>query len=358
MENKTRLVKNNCKYFKGDIPCKFHKMKGVHCENCEFYNPIDKRILIIKLGAMGDIVRTTPILTKLKEVYPESEITWVTYYPKVVPNIVDKVLFFDVKALSYLLADEFDILFNLDKDLEAVSLAKNIKAGIKKGFVLKYGKCMPLDKSAVNKWNTGIFDDINRSNDKSYPQEVFEICGFKFNKEEYVVDVAEFKWNLDSNRPLIGLNTGCGSRWITRKWPVEKWVELSFLLQKKGFGVLLLGGKQEHKQNETISKKTGALYVGYFPIDKFINLVNQVDLLVTVVTGALHVAIGLKKKIVLLNNIFNKKEFELYDRGIVVEPSLECLGCFKNKFDSNCPVSNCMDLISSEQIYKTILEVL
>jgi len=35
-------------------------------------------ILIIKLGAIGDVLRTTAILPGLREKYPDSLVTWVT----------------------------------------------------------------------------------------------------------------------------------------------------------------------------------------------------------------------------------------------------------------------------------------
>ena len=37
------------------------------------------KILIIKLGALGDVIRTTSILKGLKEKYPNCKIDWVTY---------------------------------------------------------------------------------------------------------------------------------------------------------------------------------------------------------------------------------------------------------------------------------------
>ena len=59
------LVRNDCMYFKGDIPCAPHKKKGVHCDKCPEYQPVGQRLLIIKLGAAGDVIRTTPILRAL-----------------------------------------------------------------------------------------------------------------------------------------------------------------------------------------------------------------------------------------------------------------------------------------------------
>jgi heptosyltransferase-2 len=65
----------------------------------------------------------------------------------------------------------------------------------------------------------------------------------------------------------------------------------------------------------------------------------------------MHIAIGLGKRLVLMNNIFNRHEFHLYGKGEVIQPpGLECLGCFKQRFDDNCPVANCMDLIKPELV--------
>ena len=51
----------------GDIPCKPHKQYGVHCidesgNDCPNYSSFKEKILIIKPGAKGDVIRTTPIL--------------------------------------------------------------------------------------------------------------------------------------------------------------------------------------------------------------------------------------------------------------------------------------------------------
>ena len=68
----------DCLHFLGHIPCKPHKEQGFHCENCPAYMPIEKRILIIKLGAMGDVIRTTPLITRYKKRFPHAKFTWIT----------------------------------------------------------------------------------------------------------------------------------------------------------------------------------------------------------------------------------------------------------------------------------------
>jgi len=79
------------------------------------------------------------------------------------------------------------------------------------------------------------------------------------------------------------------------------------------------------------------------------HLVNEVNLLVTGVTMAQHIGIGLGKRIVLLNNIFNRNEFELYGLGQIIEPDVDCLGCFKPVCDQDC-----MNMIQPNQVFSAV----
>ena len=345
------IIHNDCRYFRGDVPCKPHKKEGVHCEGCPHYDPVRERILIIKLGAIGDVIRTTPLLRKLRKAHPQAEITWLTLTPDMVPSSVDRIMGFTLPNIVDLLSGHFDLLVNLDKDREAIALAERITAKRKEGFGMDpvTGKCMPLNERARHKWMTGLFDDLNRQNTKSYPREIFEICGFEFKGEKYILEVAPHVWTINESRPLVGLNTGCGGRWTTRLWPVDSWIKLVHLLRSAGKGVILLGGDDEHDKNKHISSVTGATYLGTHPLNKFISLMSQCDLIVTGVTMAMHIAIGLNKKLVLFNNIFNRNEFELYGLGEIIEPPVECRGCFLGACEKTC-----MELITPEQVFSAV----
>jgi heptosyltransferase-2 len=124
------------------------------------------------------------------------------------------------------------------------------------------------------------------------------------------------------------------------------------MLIKKDYQPLFLGGEQEHEKNLRLAKESNGLYLGHFSLKQFINLVNQCDLVVTAVTMATHITIGLNKKIVLFNNIFNKYEFELYGLGEIIEPEKKCT-CF---FSPTCknPNYQCMDYISVEKVSEII----
>ena len=124
-------------------------------------------------------------------------------------------------------------------------------------------------------------------------------------------------------------------------------------MKKDGKGVLLLGGPDEHEKNKKIARKSGASYLGHFPLQKFINLVDQCDLVVTAVTMAMHITIGLNKKIILFNNIFNKHEFELYGLGEILEPEMEC-DCY---FSPTCP-DECMRSLRVDTVFETCTRLL
>ncbi|MDX9712365.1 MAG: hypothetical protein RBT56_07565 [Ignavibacteriaceae bacterium] len=72
------MLKTNCAHFKGDRPCIYNKNEGIVCDNCTHYIPISFKILIIKLDAIGDVLRTTSILKPLKRKYPDCYIEWCT----------------------------------------------------------------------------------------------------------------------------------------------------------------------------------------------------------------------------------------------------------------------------------------
>ena len=350
------IIKTDCRFFRGEVPCKPHKQEGVHCESCPHYDAIDRNILIIKLGAIGDVIRTTPLLHRLKKEYPHAKIWWLTRTPDILPAEVDMRLPFALESILALTETPFAIAMNLDKDREACALMNKIQAKKKIGYDLLNGICHPLDVPALRKFETGLFDDVNKANTKSYLEEIFEIAGYRFEGERYLLPFSDWndkRWKFAKGKKVVGLNTGCGGRWTSRLWPEPYWVKLTVDLKKLGYDVVLLGGEQEHEKNVRLAKKTKAKYFGHYPLNGFINLVNHCDLVVTAVSMAMHLTIGLNKKIVLFNNIFNKHEFELYGLGEIVEPDFECT-CY---FSPTCP-NNCMQYLKSERVVETVQRLL
>ncbi len=350
------LVRDDCTLFNGYKPCRPHKETGIHCDSCPEYQPPSQRILVLKVGLAGEVLRCTPLLRRLRQLYPNADITWVTSFPDFVPSRwVNRLLKHSWETSLRLMAEEFDLLLSLDKDFEVCALAGQIKAREKRGFGLnRFGKIVPLDPRAERKWLTGVWDDLMKANTRHYPAEIFEICGYEWAGETYILEGVSAPARPSGSKPRIGLNTGTSNVWLTRIWPDESWMRLARELQSAGYDVLLLGGPLEHEKNQRLAAATGARYEGVVPFRQFFELVAGVDGVVTGVTMAMHVAIALEKPVVLFNNIFNGNEFHLYGRGEILEPGLPCQGCYKPRFDARCPVSNCMELIAPERVLEAI----
>src|SRR5262250_2783468 len=106
-----REIAFDCRYFLGDRPCVWHKHAGAICL-CPRYEQIRKRILIIKLDAMGDVLRTTALLPILTTAHPQAAITWITR-PESKPLLehnpyLSEVVAYGPDALTCLLTRSFD----------------------------------------------------------------------------------------------------------------------------------------------------------------------------------------------------------------------------------------------------------
>ncbi len=348
---------SDCRYFKGYKPCFLHKTTGVRCNLCAAYRKTREKLLIIKLGALGDVIRTTPILRRFNK-EDSAAVWWLTRYPEVIPGTWTNVLPFNLESILQIQAIEFDVAYNFDKDAEACGLLKQVKARRKYGFTLCGGKPAPAHMLSYHKYGTGLDDEYSKANKKSYQEELFEMCGLKFRGEEYIVECDEkVKIGLGNKtkKKIVGLNTGCGVRWPTRLWKEEYWITLAQMIKQAGYSVLMLGGEKEHYKNYRIAHRANVSYMGHYPYQTFVGFVDQCDLVVTGITAAMHIALGLKKKVIALNSIFNKNEFEMYDRGEVVEPDIPCQ-CY---FEPRCTNETfCMNSLKPEKVFKIIQKYL
>lgn len=349
----------DCRHWRGDLPCKPNKLRGRQCPGCDEYAPIKTRILIIKLGALGDVIRSTPLITGFRERYPGVHLTWITLSPEILPKgSVDTVLPLDALSIQRVRHTHYDIAVNLDKDAEACMLLAEVKSERKLGFIWKDGHIAPATPAAEHKLLTGAFDHLSKVNTKSYPQEIFEICEMPFNGEHYVFEADEALKakhaglrELAGGKPIVGLNTGCGKRWLTRLWPEDNWVELIDRLRAQGCFPVLLGGPDEDEMNRRLHARTKAHYPGTFPLREFIALTSHADVVVSAVSMMMHIAIGLRIPLILFVNIFNRHEFELYGKGTIVEPPTGC-DCY---YGNTCTRErHCMKDVTVQQVHDAI----
>ncbi|MDR3275487.1 MAG: hypothetical protein LBS81_05980 [Endomicrobium sp.] len=144
----------------------------MHCVECAHYKKISspqnkKRILIIKIAAMGDVLRTTFLLQGLKEIYPDSIISRIvsrTNASVLEHNIlIDNIVFNDENVNYYLVNNFFDIVISLDLAYESLSLAKLANKSKILGFTLDNKRNIITSNEFAQKWiQMSGYDDLKK----------------------------------------------------------------------------------------------------------------------------------------------------------------------------------------------------
>jgi len=369
------MLKRDCKHFPGDRPCSFHKTTGVKCEDCQHYEPVNFKILIIKLDAVGDVLRTTCILPGLKEKYPDSHITWLTRSNAVEifhnNQFVDCVLEIEKNETNFfLLSEEFDLVLNLDSSPASSAVCTVVKGKEKLGYALdEKGKVYPINPEAEEWFIMGAFDDVKKKNTRTYQSIILQIARIKTNyfpiilnldekEKEFASKFLELK-KIDKSKKIIGLNTGAGPRWKFKSWTLDGFENLiKIILDKTDFYIFLYGGPFEKDRNDYLSKLNLFRVVDTGTdntLREFFALMSLCDLLVTGDTLALHTATALGKKIVALFGPTSANEIEDYGLITKIQSDLDCLVCYKMDCDFD---PNCMNSIKPEAIFHKIIELM
>ncbi|MBN2408898.1 MAG: glycosyltransferase family 9 protein [Candidatus Aminicenantes bacterium] len=359
-------LRPDCVHFRGDKPCVFNRL----CRDCPHFAAFPTRILIIKCRAMGDVLRTTPLLPSIKRKYPLSHITWLADGESADllrhnPHI-DRLLAFDLETVLLLLTAPFDLLLSLDKEPGPAALAMKVNASEKRGFGLNAsGNLTIFNPAAEYAYRLGVDDELKfHKNRKSYQEIIHEAVELPYARDEYVFELPEkakekarvfFKRRrLSRRRPAIGLNTGSGSKFETKQWPAGHFLRLiSLLAEKTNARVFLLGGPREKELNRFLARKSRSRAVDTgtdHSLLEFAGFISFLDLVVTSDTLGMHLAIALKKPVVALFGSTSPQEIELYGRGSKIFLEMECSPCYRQ----TCPDPRCMTAIRPERVLAEI----
>lgn len=368
------LIHFDCRYYQTDRPCQPHKDSGVKCEGCRHYDPVRSSILLIKLAARGDVLRTTALLPALRDRYPGCRLTWLVSRKSadVLASLssIDRLWIFDVDTLAALQVEKFDWVINLDLSPESLALATLAQGVEKSGFGLTpQGAAVCWNPEAEPYLAMSYWDDLKKANTRTYQQLMLDIIGSKVSAGEILVEPPESerfyarqffeRHQMDFARPVIGLNLGAAGRWRWKRWTSEGFRELAEMLHNRlGAQLLILSGPDEPELKEAWLKQCPVPCVdgGHDnSFARFSALVERCDLVVTGDTLALHVALGLGRKVVALFGPTSKNEVDLYGRGVALSGEVPCLCCYL----PDCRVRpSCMESLSSAAVFEAVVNLL
>lgn len=327
---------SKCRFFDERYACDTLTTEGYeNCDECMFVEEWSKKILIIKLGALGDVVRTTPLLQAIKDKYGHDTLIYWLTLPEAKEllqgnPLIDKVLVYNTENILRLQQERFDILFSLEINTPGTLLANIVKAYEKYGYYFSDGKTYCFNLGAEEYLETAFLNTKKLQNRKTYQQLIFQASEMHYEKEFPIIRihkdkkdfVEEFKSknNMNDNDTLIGIHIGTDSRWPSKLWSDDKIMEFIRAVHRE-YKIILFGGPNEKDKIQNLKQKLllqGINLLTNNPLNthsEFAALLNICDAVIVHDAFPLHMAIALKKPTIAL--FFSTPSWEIEDYGLV-----------------------------------------
>ena len=291
------------------------------------------KILIIKLGAAGDVIRTTPLF----RVFPNEKITWVTQTlnKELLPgNNSNITRILSIEESDSLKEESFDLVISLDDVFEVAELASSIQTKELVGIYLSQEKKLVYTDSAapwfdmglISKYGKAKADSIKMANTRTYQEILFEMLGFVFQGEEYFIRIPS---DISTRKKLIAIEARAGDRWPMKRW--HRYPELADKLKKNGYQIKFL------EQRPTMQE--------------YIKDIASCNTLICGDTLAMHIGLALKKRVITMFTCTSPMEIYGYRRmKKIVSPHLN------EAFYRTDYIPKVVEAISLEDVYKAVID--
>ena len=259
--------------------------------------------LIVKVGATGDVVRTTPLLSRLK-----GPVTWLTASKN---TVLLEGLNCDLRCFSWeererALDTHYDLCINLEDTLDVAQFLKTVRCGeifgayVDSDSSLRYTANSErwFDLSLISAYGKMRADKLKFQNRQTYQELVFEGLGFRFAGERYLLP-EPIETGLSGD---VAIAADAGPI-----WPMKKWAYYQELKQQLEDGGLIVN---------VLPKRSSLL--------EHLSDVRNHCCLVSGDSLPMHLALGTGTPCITLFTCTSP--WEIYDYGIqkkIVSPLLE-----------------------------------
>jgi len=141
-----------------------------------------------------------------------------------------------------------------------------------------------------------------------------------------------------------------------KRWPMDRWAEVSLFLRSQGYMVFLVGGKEDRKE---ISSVTGTNLAGKLSWGETAALINRATLFAGNDSGPAHLAVAGDVPALVLFGPTDPGS--LYPEGSIVHVTgtVACAPCYANSVFPGCTGDgDCMASIFTERVLNILEEML
>lgn len=294
-----------------------------------------RKILFIKISAIGDILRAMPGVTAVRRRYPDAHITWMIAeeYVELIKNCphIDEILpyrkrrnledaFGFLRVIRDIKRRKFDLVINLQNTRRFDLIAR--KSGAKKWTpVVEFERPVSGLK--------GVFTILGHADVPPEPPEFEMWCGLQ--DREFAKMFLEQN-GIREGQKIVGINPG--TEWVTRQWMIESYAELSDrIAERAGAAVMIFGSRAERERAERIAsmmKSKPVIAAGETTYYQAGCLIDRCDAFVSNDSSLMHFAGLLGKPCVC---IFGSTTPELAtppgEGHIAFHTQIECFPCYK-----------------------------
>lgn len=280
------------------------------------------RLLVVRLGAMGDILHSMPAVTALRQAHPEWMMGWAIEpqwrglfsasraepWTAEMP-LVDRLHLVPAKAWarSPFTSETLRDIRRVRRELRALEydVAVDFQGAVRSAMVARWartgrvvGEERPREFAA--KW---FFNEKVATHGVHVIEQSLEvagaICGEKLAMTMPLLPrdpVAEAN-AAELKQPFVLLSPGAG--WGAKRWPADRYGAVAQRMAEAGFGVVINSGPaEEHLAREIVESSGGAAQIISPELPELIAATRRASLAIAGDTGPLHLACALGKPVV------------------------------------------------------------
>ncbi len=338
-----------------------------------------KKILVIRLDRIGDMVMTTPIFRALKEGWPDVQVTVLTN--PINKNIVIKNPFIDC-ILVYDRENEhksfnsrliffrgirerkFDLVIDpyLDYELKTSFITRFVGNRFRLGFefagrgifynIRYHPNVFPVstEKKHMIDYNLNLLAYLGIQAQKRQP-EIFLSTDEKGNATKLLI-----KNRVNPESRIIGIHPG--GHYESQRWPIKRFAAISdYLITSYDINVILFAGREEKQlmsEYKDYAVKT-PIILEDLSLREFMSTLNHCSLFLCNNSGPLHIATALNIPTVSTMGPTVPYHWWPYGKNhIVLRKDLDCSPCKKGI----CKTHECMKLIETNDFLSAVKEQL
>ncbi len=302
-----------------------------------------KRILLIKLRYLGDVVLSTPLLPLLRKQYPDAKITFLVNpgtsavlqdnpYLDEVWVLPQKSWWTQLRFIQRLRKAKFDTVIDLTDGDRSAFLSRLSGAVTRLGY------------NRERRWRGRLYSQVLPSAYGSmhmveYHQQALEALGITESvgkPEIYLKSVItepkeeEFGEVFSQGQPLVLLHPT--ARYTFKAWPIERFAALADWLSEQGMNVGIIGSPKEiqiGQQIGNLTKHKPISLMGSTKLSQLIGLMKRSDLIIGNDGGPMHIAAAVGCPVL---GLFGPSDPSVWGpRGLsvqVIYKGLDCEECF------------------------------